>query len=839
MKVFATILLSAVFVLGGGLDAISARLTADGRWLCDDGTADPFGTLLAIRCLEASGGETHLAAALRARSAVLLSDEVPEALPEALLQALAPQPPEWDTLAPYRDDTGGWCLTSCAFPDVLSTIWALRFMLGDDTVPDGWPESAVAFLLAQANPDGTFSMSPGAPASERLTLFANAALALAKSLGFTGTTAESCSPHLEEHPEGIPEQALAARALCLTGEWERAIPLRERLLAAESDGWGEAQGCPFDLIATCLALEALDCFTISIADAHPDLEVPASSAILSGDGALSVIVFNNGDSTAVPFKVVLQVPGDNTPLATINLPALTAGRAARADFTFDLPDKASALLVTADPDGVNNDPNRDDNSIIIPLSDTSVLALSPIMLDGASPDDVLFLGPGIGAELTVTIFHHALIGALTCEWQDNNNTFASALITPDDDGVTLIRQDWFPTEAEHTVSFSIKGGPFVTFDTSVAYNDAVINTFRSDNGTLTPAQSFQAREYVTCKVLSALQSPDITVSVTAPDGTPLGQALADNGTFQWHTTNHAPGTYIACAELRDPHSNILLATAETLFDITPTCTFDKLQIIEPTDLKLNGKQSVSTTLSAQWNAIANSDVTTTLSWKITSPTGDIILTQSADVLTDSAALIQLFNIPLTATFTEYGIYTLTLALGSCTDTTTVKVTSPPQIILQNYATPTIIGTEAAAVTTVIRLSAAEEPANGLPASFTVADAPLTLNDDDTDSITVRLINFKDAADLPAADFTIAVITPYGRLNGKSDLAPQRTEGDVTTVDVINTTATFTFSPTGNALLPGEHATIPLAVMLLQNNLPDSRIGTVEIHLEKSSEETTP
>ena len=100
------------------------------------------------------------------------------------------------------------------------------------------------------------------------------------------------------------ELALQLGIMCASGEWEEALALRGELLSRRNgDGsWPEQPGASGDLLASCLALEVLEPFSVARANAGADLDVPLD-AVTFKNGEMRFLLFNNGDYAAMPCVV--------------------------------------------------------------------------------------------------------------------------------------------------------------------------------------------------------------------------------------------------------------------------------------------------------------------------------------------------------------------------------------------------------------------------------------------------------------------------------------------------------------------------------------------------------
>lgn len=831
----------------------------DGIWYIG-GKADSLGSLMAISILDASPYETERNAALKGKSACLLAKTETSSLLEALYSACAQYPVAWDELSPfYNQDTGSWCWEINSQPDILASIIASMVMTCYPAPPDNIRTNTLKYI-ASSSKDGINWELCGI-GNTRLSLLAittltgySPALSLnwkRKATGFiTGLDADSLDNM---------ELALAIRALCALSQWEPALLLRNKLLlnGNGNNEWGEAKGLPFDLLTSCFVYHALNCFSICSTDTNTDLDIPPMSAKTDTSNnkcSISALVFNIGGSISQPYDIEIKAIDDlgaSTIISSTPMQPLLNGRSTLFSCETSLPVDTASILITADPNGTTADTNRENNYILIPVNSNSsrYIILDEIFASGCKSDIPLFLGPGLGTILSASISYSGFNAqsSISYSWFDNGRILEDGIIDIEGDGVRQLSTEFYPSEGQHSIELVVSDGVTQYSTTStftVAYNAAILRIYKTDTLTQASASEFFARESIDFHAISSYQDCDIELNIYDNKGKIIDKAAMDmekEGHFQWHTSNHTPGTYCAAAEFFKKNTSISLAAADIEFQILPTSLNSNLALTSPSKkTTLRQGEKWQPPIAAQWESCTNVPSKVNISWQITDSTSRVMAESSKEQILDidTSSLMQFITCKeaVSYTFNESGSFRFRLILsdgnGTLETETEIEVAPKPELILENRVSPSTIGIEPAVVTTTIQLSMENSMSSGLPLSFEVQNAPVSIKDKEDASIDIRITNIRDEAEHTVHEGVIACIVSYGKLVADIDLAPGRTEGSAVLAAISEGNASIVFSPAGGALLDNEQAILPVYVYQYDNENKQllKKIGAFEILL---------
>ena len=287
---------------------LRAHQANDGLWH-DGSKTDLSGTLFALMVLEASSAPEDVAATQRTRAAIYLNCQEDGSLLGTLPFALASQSDDIFMLSSFHNEEG-WIQEPGGFPDWATTL--LMLLLAPS---NGRTEQDCAFLLKDTPPDNI--------RASLLLLFAY----LRHHLQPPSALLHLLDKDVELF--GFFEQALALFSLARLSRWDEALKLRTHLLASQlpEGGWGEAEGFPFDVVTTSLAILALDCFHVNENTLSPDLSLKESTTSLEDDNAytrLTTVVSNMGSVASGTFQLSISalMPSEVLPLACATVPYL-------------------------------------------------------------------------------------------------------------------------------------------------------------------------------------------------------------------------------------------------------------------------------------------------------------------------------------------------------------------------------------------------------------------------------------------------------------------------------------------------------------------------------------
>ena len=784
MRIFLiSLLLPALWLHGGnGLDWLASK--QDGGLWRNGGRPDYVCTLLTLGLLERSGDASYEREVKSCRDALAM--EVGEGLYPTLARCVVASGGYGD-LSPYIAD--GFSNETGAFPDLLCTLWCCHLLSFKAGVPEEWLLKSRDFIYSERIGDAQWGLS--GEANARLALFALLnLLKLDESL-----SADALDMVLDYHAQDNVELSLQLGIMCACGEWERALELRHVLLDArnENGSWPENSGGEGDLLTTCLAMEALEAFSVSQARSDIDLDVPLD-AVVQGNGEMSFLLFNNGNDASLPFDVEVEFYAGASLLKSIqHAVARLDGRHALR-FEEEVPEGADLSVIKADVKGVSGDDDWSNNACHVPFSENAShgIVLAPLLAAGRNDTHPLFLGGGMGVMLTGAIMHHGNCndGDLTWELLDDGEILCEGIIAG------LISVEWFPAEGRHNLNLYVQCGGVqracaASFE--VVYDAAVLHVFAMDAQSLSPSNVFGAREYVVLQALSSYADSEVEVRVYSPQGELLGNAAKDpahEGYWQWHTGNARPGNYRAEALFRK--GTIVLARAEQSFEIQPTFRISDLKIESP-DFKgsLYQRQEWAAPLIFSWNCVSNVQKDVHFAWHVEMPSSEIceFVSGGISAIADAGSFAQNTEVPggIKGSFAEYGLHKLhaklTCGEESVETVLPFEVRKRPVISIGSTVSPTCIDTGANMVRTTITLEGDAVDERGEPASFIVDDEPVTMRGN---TVAVRLRDVSDAQGKLVLEGALLCSVPYGKLAGGVFLAEEgREQGDLRRYQVVN------------------------------------------------------
>ncbi len=687
-------------------------------------------------------------------------------------------------LSSYFDN--GFCNEEGAFPDLLSTLWCCHLLKLREGIDETWLEASVQFIYDECL--GGLSWGLSGEGNQRLGLFvlwqlllrdepiASAALEYVRNL--------SASDNVE--------LALQLGIMCACGEWEEALVLRNELLSRrnEDGSWPEQPGASGDLLASCLALEVLEPFTVAKASAGADLDVPLDGVSIKKE-QMRFLLFNNGDYAATPCAMEVEWHDDNGLLSKVEFAVGRMERRHALSFTAVLPATAEFAVIKADVAGVSGDVDWTNNVCYVPLGENSVhsMEIGPLLAAGKDGANPLFLGAGLGMMLTSAIAHNGQCNEETLSWEllDNGERLCSG------HGIGRIEVEWFPLEEWHELELKAQcNGVSQTRKArfEVVYDAAVLKTYKEAQQL---CDSFGAREYVAIQALSSYTDCDVEMRIYSPQGKFLCKAVKHTlreGYWQWHTGDCSPGIYKAEAIFRK--GGIVLARAEKNFEILPTFQISDLKIVEPILTgKLYERQDWQENLTLSWNCIANVQREARVEWHIEDAEGRKCAFGSGEmqVASNTGRLLQCSSAPsgIGGRFEAYGVHTLkarlTIGEDSIEASLPINVLKRPVISINSTVSPKEIDTGSNMLRTTIRLESDASGSRGEPDSFGVEDEPILLQDN---KATIRLVDVRDAYGNLVEEGALLCSVPYGKLSGGVSLSEAgRVQGDLLRVQVSN------------------------------------------------------
>ena len=775
MRIFLIAVILPLIGLEGAvtLDWLMSRRS--GAVWSNGGRRDYLCTLMALDLLERSGIEECLELAKVGRDA--LANDLGSGLHPTLARCMSKG--RYDELAPYV--CKGFSNEEGAFPDLLSTLWCCHFLAFREGVNAEWLSASKDFIYEECL--GGLSWGLSGEGNVRLAHFVlSTLLALGEPIAAEALEHMECNAAADNM-----ELALQLGMMCVCGEWEKALELRSELLAARNyDGsWSEISGKEGDVLTTCIALEALDAFTLVKAAPGPDLDVPSDGVTLK-DGELRLLLFNNGVVAALPCVLEVEFYGENALLSREVYEVARLERRHTLRFAAAIPNDARLAVIRADAAGATGDVDWSNNVCHVKLGENALHAieLSPLLAGGDNGAEPLFLGGGLGVIVTGAMAHHGQCDNDRLSWEllDNGRRIGAGL------GCGRIEVEWFPQEGMHCLALNVKckaEQKTRTTQFEVVHDAAVLKTYSLDAAGAQPCGSFGAREYVTFCALSSYIDCDAEVRVYSPDGSFLGKAEkspVNDRQWQWHTGDCAPGVYRAEAHFRK--GTVRLAKAESAFEILPTFKASELKIEEPTFAeRLYQRQKWQSPLTFSWHCIANMQKKASISWEIKGPSGQVCEFGGGEtpVLCNTSRLVQCASVPagLEGCFSEHGTYELCsrLAYGDELMETTLPfcVLRRPVISVGSTVLPEEIDTGPNMLRTTVMLEGDAGGFKGEPASFEVGGNPVMLQGA---SVAIRLIEVRDAHGNLVDDGAVLCSVPYGRLAGGESLAEaERVRGD--------------------------------------------------------------
>ena len=759
-----------------------------GVWY-NEGRVDYICSLLALDLLERSGEAKYAepVRAIRRR----LSQDGGTSLHPTLARCIANG--SYGDLSLYFDH--GFCNEEGAFPDLLSTLWCCHLLKFKEGVDETWFEASVEFIYDECL--GGLEWGLSAEGNQRLGLFVLWQLLLMD---------EPIAAEALDHVRNLiasdnVELALQLGIMCACGEWEGALVLRGELLSRrnEDGAWPEQAGASGDLLASCLALEVLDAFTVAKTSAGADLDVPLD-AVRMKNGEMRFLLFNNGDYAALPCIVEVEWHNGEGLLSKEEFAVGRMERRHALSFTARLPVNAELAVIKADVAGVSGDVDWTNNICYVPLAGNGVhsMEVGPLLAAGKDEAKPLFLGAGLGVMLTGAIAHNGQCteGDLTWELLDNGKRICAG------NGHGSIEGEWFPLEGWHELELKAQcNGVEKTRKArfEVVYDAAVLKTYKIE--AQQTCDSFGAREYVEIQALSSYLDCDVEMRIYSSQGMFLCKAVKDSlreGYWQWHTGDCSPGIYKAEAIFRK--GGIVLARAEKNFEILPTFQISDLRIEEPVlSGKLYERQDWQEHLTFSWNCIANVQREARIQWHIEDAEGRPCAFGSGEmqVAANTGRLLQCSSVPagIGGRFEAYGTHTLRAKLTSGEDSIEislpVNVLKRPVISISSTVSPKEIDTGSNMLRTTIRLEGDASGCVGEPASFIVEDEPIMLHDS---KATIRLVDVRDVYGNLVEEGALLCSVPYGKLSGGVSLSEAgRVQGDLLRVQVSNGVAELEYN----------------------------------------------
>ncbi len=806
---------------------------------------------------------------------------------------------------------GGWAMEAGARADVTSTVFVLEVLLGltGPAVDGDWPEAmaAVDFLLAARQPDGWWRLSEqAAPGDFRLSC--RVAVVLAQWAGQSGNVVAGLQDALaavgdlvaqSRQDDGLYDlsgfgfgdimvagrvslydAAVALRLMCLLGRWEEARPTCQALQSCQNQdgGWGEAPGQETDLQTTCAALAALSAFRLTTPDTWPDLMVTGAGVAVrpaspSGEGAsrlIEALVFNQGSSVAASFRVAFY-RGFATAhglMAELEAEPLQPGCSSRVRLVLTEENLPEWLVVVVDADGRTGDLHRENNWCRCFLGgapgvnepDTPVLGVldNELLLNGARPDEVLFLGPGQGVAVSGLAVASGATGAVQYAFQDNGRELATGTCVLDTGPGAVLATDWFPEAGTHVLRLILTGEPpgavmdaVTELVVTVVDEGALLQTWQQVNGSWQKSSMYPARDFVEIEPLCADAEAEVTLWVEDVAGVFLGAPVPSGerpGRYHWHTGAHPPGAYRACGRFRQRRNGALLAETTTPFDIMPTdvCSGLVMTGIDRENILACG-QTLLVQPGAQWQAVTNvAGAGCQLTWHWEGEDGtrlDSMPRIRLDVPVDLQAMTQRTALAeaLQVSFAEPGLYWLLVEL-TCGETrlrdaVSFLAVARPVPVVENLVAPECVEAGLELVTTRIRLTVADA-AKGLsagePATFSTGPFAATVDDDSGAAVQIPLLDIRDRRGVLVDGGVLVSRVEYGRCRGDADLAPSRTEGSVALHQISQGCAQLDYAPTGSTLRENQWATVVIAIHLASQEGTSwgigRQIGSVEVYL---------
>ncbi|MBR6373000.1 MAG: hypothetical protein IKS20_07450 [Victivallales bacterium] len=788
MRIFIiALILPLIGLQANALEWLAGRQEG-GVWH-NEGRVDYVCSLLALDLLERSGEakNAELVRAGRRR----LSQAGGSGLYPTLARCIATG--GYGDLSSYFDN--GFCNEEGAFPDLLSTLWSCHLLKLREGIDANWLEASVNFIYRECL--GGLDWGLSGEGNRRLGLFVLWQLLLMD---------EPIASEALDYMHGLTasdnvELALQLGIMCACGEWEEALALRGELLSRRNgDGsWPEQPGAGGDLLASCLALEVLEPFSVASANAGADLDVPLD-AVTFKNGEMRFLLFNNGDYAAMPCVVDVEWHDGK---GLLSKEAFAVGRMERRhalSFAAALPANAELAVIKADAAGVSGDMDWTNNVCHVPLGGNVVhsMEIGPLLAAGKDGANPLFLGAGMGVVLTGAIAHNGQCKEEALSWEllDNGETLCAG------NGHGPLEVEWFPLEGWHELALKAQcNGMEKTRKArfEVVYDAAVLKTYKLE--VPQACDSFGAREYVVIQALSSYTECDVEMRIYSPQGVFLCKAAEDTlreGYWQWHTGDCKPGMYKVEAIFRK--GGIVLAKAEKDIEILPTFQVSDLKIEEPIFTgKLYERQDWREKLTFSWNCVANVQREARIEWRIEDVEGRPCAFGSGEmqVVANTGRLLQCSSVPsgIGGRFDAYGAHTLRARLTSGEDgveaSLPINVLKRPVISIHSTVSPKEIDTGSNMLRTTIRLEGDASGFRGEPASFGVEEEPIMLHGN---KAAIRLVDVRDAYGNLVEEGVLLCSVPYGKLSGGVSLSEAgRVQGDLLRVHISNGIAELEYS----------------------------------------------
>lgn len=791
---------------------------------------------------------------------------------------------------------GGWGMEIGARADLVATVLVLELLLdlpGHDEYCDQ-PEvqAGASYLLSAMTPDGWWQLGGrSSPGDFRLGCRIVGILAESSNRGLIASSnladallrlGDRIAQHWQrEGNKGYYDAAIALRTLCRLGRWQDALPIYAALRDGQDQdgGWRDFLEIIDDIQTTTAAMTAMAAFQLTIPPVSPDLFVTADGVTvrqrITDDGTeewqVQALVFNQGNGVAESFLVNFYA-GAAMPeclLAQADVAQIRPGRSVQVGCRLTMEELPRWLVVAVDVDGRTPDQNRENNLCRCLVNEASnhdepepaALALlgGELWLNGEKPDEIIFLAPGQGAVLSGIAVARGYSGPVEYVFSDNDNVIASGNVDVNQGNAMTMATEWFPEAGQHVLTLSVKAvvdGQIINADAvlrvTVVDEGAMLQTWQFVQSAWQKSVSFQAREYVEVEAMSAYPDAEVTLWVEDANGVSQGTPVASPerpGRYHWHTGIRHPGEYRACALFRQRQSGALLAEVSTPFTITPTETFSNLTLTGVSrEHVLACGQTAVLTIGAQWQALANvPGATCCLTWRWEHEDGrpvDVWPEISRDAPVALETLTQRTAMPETMqiAFAVQGMYRLAVLLSVgdqvlLRDYASFQAVARPVPVIENRVVPELVQAGAEQVATLIRLRVVDASADllpGEPASFVTGDFSPFLNDVPGAEVVAPLQDIRDRQGVPVASGALASRVDYGRCQGDSDLAPERTEGAVTLHLINQGEAELSYAPTGNTLKVGEWSTVVIAIHQVRTSENGwqlgRQIGSLEVYL---------
>ncbi len=802
--------------------------SGDGTWHSPSGR-DCIVSLLAMKELERCSDERCISAAADCNA--VLRSSVDAGLYAALARAVCSDDSSF--LESYAGH--GFSNEPGAFPDLLSTLWCCYFLNGVAGVSDNWLNESGEFISGEALDDGSWGIS--GEGSIRLSLFSVFVLMnIYDDLLLSGDFFSDASD-VENYD--IVELSYCLPCMAFAGEWDIALKIRNKLLEARNPngGWPERPGMGSDILTTCLALSALNVFSVKDQNEYADLDLPSDGISFSG-GIVSCIVFNNGMCAAVPYlmrAVFKDINGIKISECVIEAGRLERGHCEK--FSFKVPSGASACFIYADMECVTGDCRMSNNAAVFEINGTSPegLELFPILAAGDSLEEPIFLAPGRGIELTSALLKYGLPGDALVTLSDNGRIAFSGRFSGD------ISIEWFPDEGMHRLELKAVCGDFECItggDVEVVHGGAVIRTRSIEQQPSVLCDSFGAREYVEFEVVTSCDDIETEVTVYDSSGDMAGVAVpcpGRRGRWQWHTMDFPPGEYRAKAVLRDASAHFIVSDAECVFTIVPNVTLEDLAVAVPgARKKIYQGQEWESEMDFSWKSRANISSSCRIAWILQDIEGRGLEWGEGGMeheLNTSLFLQAVRGPVLKGIFSAAGSYRLMVRLTSefaeleCS--VPVQVMPAPSVVLKSSVAPDLVDTGINVIKATISLTGEVDIAKEEVISFRCAAEPVFAVNDSSIPVLIRLTDLADANGNAVESGSLVCSVMHGRLDGGVSLSDEkRMDGDIMRFDIGVSGIEVLYIPSGKRTA----FKMTPVYMEVRNSLTSEAIGTVGIFL---------